>query len=319
MLRGVQLWWNRDSIEDTIFKSEITANASKIDAAEIMKRYASKIEEKKPFAANELRSIAKRLKANEKKFKVYADYLGSDMITLLTIAEQKSLSSGAILKEYAPIRKIALKNLRTIKSALTAPLLLFVFITTVLGFVISKFAIASTSIEFSFLSNLFIHHFMSINSTLLILLIIAFFIVPKKVPILSKAFTKLESLLAVSLITTMYSIGLSSQEVIPIVQKQFDLDIERGRGDLNELVRILGDCEYLSLYDMADIEMAMEYGKFNETLLEKRDEKTEEAERFGDLIGEIVKNFSLLIMAAPVLQFVIVILDLMAKTAARVG
>lgn len=317
--RSFHLWYNRETIQDVIFEAELMVASSEIDVAIVINKYASKLETEKPFAADELKSIARRLKANQSKLKVYADYMDKEIVNLLSTAEGKGLSTGPILEEYAPIRKIAVRNSKMIKAALTLPFFLFVFITIVLSVILQKLTAAENSIEFSPVSHFIMHNFIAINSVVLVGLIGAFFYIPHKLPILSKVYTKLNALLAISLASTMFDIGVSAKDVIPIIRKQFDIVPTKGKGDIAELTAILGEKKFLTPNEMADLELAMEYGNFEKMLANKKEKKFEEATRFSELVGEIVKNFSLIVMATPIFQFVVIILDLVAKSTSRVS
>ena len=184
-LRFFHLWRNRETIEDVIFEAELMVASSEIDVAIVINKYALKLEVDRPFAAEELKSIAKRLKANQSKLKVYSDYMDKEIVHLLMTAEGKGLSTGPILEEYAPIRKIAVRNGKMIKAALTLPFFLFVFITVVLSVIVGQLRAAENAIEFNPVSLFILHNFIIVNFFLLVGLIVAFFYFPHKLPILS--------------------------------------------------------------------------------------------------------------------------------------
>ncbi|OGS70691.1 MAG: hypothetical protein A3F91_09260 [Flavobacteria bacterium RIFCSPLOWO2_12_FULL_35_11] len=291
------------------------ADTSQVDVALIMTKYAKKLAAANPFVANELISICKSLKSTQKKHIVYQGYLGEDVITLLSIANAQKLASGPILQEYAPIRKIVIENAKTIKTALTLPLLLSVFVVLILAAVISKLSAAESVIQFSPISVFLMHNFAVINLVFITGLMASFFYIPKKVPILSRMYKKLDALLAISLASTMFNIGLAAKAVIPIIRKQFNITKHQdGRGDIAELAQLFEEENFFSLLESADIELAMEYSKFESALEEKKNDKLADANRFGTLIGDIVKNFALFVMAMPIFQFLIIILDLIQKS-----
>lgn len=317
--RSIRMFFNRAAIENVIFKAELMVAASKIDPSIVIGKYADKYAKSKPFASGELKSIARRLKANHPKQKVYAEYVDRTILSLLEIADQKGLPTSTILEEYAPIRKIALNNQGRIKSALTMPLVLFVLIVLVLGVIADQLGTARTAIEFSPVSLFFMDNFTLFNAVLFVALIVGFFIYPRKIPVLSTVYRKLDSLLAVALVETMHVAGLSSSQIIPVVRHQFSIPYKKGNGELEQLVAILGESRLLNTEDMADMELAMSYGQFNQTLTEIKEQKVEEAKQFSDVVGDVVKNFSLLVMAAPIFQYVIIILDLVTKSTSMVS
>lgn len=314
LTRFIKMALNRETIEGVLFESEFMVAATKIDPSIVINKYASKLTESKPFVAEELKVVAKRLKANQNKFIVYSEYVDNSILLLLKSADQKGFSTSEILKEYAPIRKIAVRNQSRIKSALMVPLVIFIFITLLLNSVAGKLSEAKNAVEFSWLSLTVMDHFLLINFTLFSLLVAGFFYYPRKLPILSKIYEKLDSLLAVSLSQTMYAAGFSSRDIIPMLKNQFGIIEEKGKGDIAELVRLLGDNKLLSVNDMADLELAMEYGQFDNMLLDKKEQKFEEAKQFSEMVGDIVKNFSILIISAPIFQFVMIIMDLVTKS-----
>ncbi|MCL4432129.1 MAG: hypothetical protein M1300_07405 [Epsilonproteobacteria bacterium] len=318
-IRAINMFLNRETIEEVLFESELMVATSKIDVSMVINAYASKLASVKPFASEELRNITKRLKGNQNKYNVYADYVDPAIISLLRIADQKGLSASTVLKEYAPIRKISMRNYNRIKSALTMPMIIFIAITMILSSIASKLGEARSAIDFSFFTLFILDHFVVINMILFVLLITAFFVFPRKVPILSKIYQKLDSLLAVSLAQTMYTSGLSSKDIIPMLRRQFGIMEEKGRGDIAELVKLLSDCKFLTPNEMADLELAMDYGQFDPMLNEKKEKKIEEARQFSELIGEIVKNFSTVVVAIPILQFVIIVMDLVMKSTSLVS
>lgn len=318
-IRSINMFFNRSTIEEVLFESELMVATSKIDVSIVINAYASKLAASKPFASEELKSITKRLKGNQNKFNVYEEYVDPSIISLLKIADQKGLSASTVLKEYAPIRKISVRNYSRIKSALTMPMVIFLAITMILSSIASKLGDARTAIDFSPVSLLLLDNFISINMFLFIILIGAFFVFPRKIPLLSKIYQKLDSLLAVSLAQTMYSAGLSSKDIIPMLRRQFKIHDEKGRGDIAELVKLLGDNKFLTPNEMADLELAMDYGQFDPMLSEKKEKKVEDAKQFSELIGEIVKNFSTVVVAVPILQFVIIVMDLVMKSTSMVS
>ena len=319
LMRRINLWFNLEGLENIIFESELMVASSKIDVAMVYNEYSRKLENKNKFASDELKKIARRLKANQNKYDVYEEYVDKVTLNLLKTAEAKGLSTSLVLQEYAPIRKLALKNKKSIKSALMVPLVLFVFITLILSNITSKFEVSAGTIDFSPLALFLMHYYSVINFGVFLGVVAAFFYFPNKVPVLSAIYNKLDSLLAISLSQTLLMAGMSAKDVIPMIRRQFNITDRKGKGDFEELVTILNDLKFLSVYEAADLELALQYGKFEEMLTEKKEKRFEETVRFGELVGEVVKNFSIVLLAIPLSQFVLIIMDLVTKATSMAG
>lgn len=313
--RSIELFLNREKIEDTIFHAELMAESSKQDISAIYIKYANRI--KNDFIADEIRHIARQIKGNHKKVTVYQEYLSSELIRMLELTTKEKIAPGPIFTEYAPIRRLAQKNKNKIKSALAIPMGIYLFVIFLLSTVMSNVEQAKSNIDFSAVSLFMFDYFFVLNIIIFIGVAFSFFVIPHKVPILSRAFQKIDALVAVALTTSLMNL-IPVKDIIPLIKKRFSLSMEKGRGDIAELVGVLEYGKFISGHDAADLEIAMLYGDVNKMLLEKKEDKNEDAKQFGDIVGDLVKTLSNLLIALPAFQFVFIVLDLLSSASSKV-
>lgn len=313
--KALELFLHREKIEDTIFHAELMAESSKQDISTIYLKYANRI--KNDFVANEIRDIARQIKGNHKKVSVYRDYLSSELIHMLELTTKEKIAPGPIFTEYAPIRRLAQKNKNKIKGALAIPMGIYLFVIFLLNAVMSNIEQAKSNIDFSAVSLFMFDYFFVLNIFIFIGVAFAFFVIPHKVPVLSRAFQKIDALVAIALTTSLMNL-IPVKDIIPLIKKRFSLSLKNGRGDIAELVAVLESGKFLSGHDAADLEIAMLYGDVNKMLLEKKEDKNEDAKQFGEIVGELVKTLSNLLIALPAFQFVFIVLDLLASASSKV-
>jgi len=309
----LQLMWFKKLIQDTIFDAELMKARSTVDEKIILANYATELNI--PFVKQELQKIIRRLRNNQEKHVVYRQYFPKDVVTLFNTPKA---DIGRIVKVYAPIRRIVDKNYQAIKSALLIPLVIYIFIISILGGVVSELKQTKTII-LDGLPGLLMDHFMLINVLVLIGVVSAFFIFPKKLPLISTAFKKLDGLLALSLVETLMGINVAMPTIIGAVKKQFDIVSKRADGDIAELADILQAAGFINQKDKADIKLSAAYTNKNEIIALKKEDRLEESKRFSEMVGEIVKHFSIVIMSIPIIQFVIIITQMTQKASEKLG
>lgn len=309
----LQLMWFKKLIQDTIFDAELMKARSTVDEKIILANYATELNN--PFVKQELQKVIRRLRNNQEKHIAYRQYFPNDVVTLFNTPKA---DIGRIVKVYAPIRRIVDKNYQAIKSALLIPLIIYVFIISILGGVVSELK-QTRAITLDGLAGFLMDHFMLINIVVLIGVVSAFFIFPKKLPLISTAFKKLDGLLALSLVETLMGINVAMPTIIEAVKNQFGIVSKRVDGDIAELADILQKAGFINQKDKADIKLSAAYTNKNEIIALKKEDRLEESKRFSEMVGEIVKHFSIVIMSIPIIQFVVILTQMTQKASEKLG
>lgn len=316
--RKFHLLIHRQQIEDIIYRSELMVDSSKIDVSLVLTEYANRFAAKKKFISDELKTITKRIRRHEPKYSVYTDYVDHTTLNLINAAIAKGLSSTVMIRLYTPMRKLILKNEKRIRSALKIPLAMMIVMIFMLGGIIGEFKKTAGSIDYSFLSLFIMDNFYVINVSVLITISVLLIYYPRRVPVVSKVYKKLDALLSVTLVHALMEVGTPGKEIIPVIRRQFGLPQQKRAsnvdelGSLDDLVLLMEKNKHLDEYEGADLSMSLHYGKFNETFIEIKEKKTEEVVMVGEMSTDIIKNFSIFLMAFPLFQFILVMMDMVS-------
>lgn len=310
---SIQFIWYRKLIQDTIFDAELMKARSTVDEKIILANYATEIGI--PFVSKELHKVIRRLKNNQEKYVAYSEYFPPDVIMLFSTPK---VDIGRLVRTYAPVRRLIDKNSRAIQAALMLPLVLFTFIVLVLGGAISEFKGSGIS-DFTGVAGVIANHFYLINTILLFAFILGFFIYPRKLPILKGAYLRLDSLLALSLIEIQLQLNVTMPMVIAAIKKQFGIQTKKGSGYIDELVDILDNAKLINRKDKADIKLAAAYTDKIEIITLKKEDRLDDAKRFNDIVGDLVKQISVIFMVIPAIEFLMVLFELGGNAAGQLG
>lgn len=310
---AVQFLWYRKLIQDTIFDAELMKARSTVDEKIILANYATELDV--PFVSREIHKVIRRLKNNQEKHVAYRQYFPADVIMLFSTPK---VDIGRLVKTYAPIRRLIDKNTRAIQTALMLPIGLFVFIVIILGIAIGEIMGSGIS-EPTGITAVIANHFYLINMIMLVVFALGFFAFPRKLPILKGAYRRLDSLLALSLIEIQLQLNVAMPMVISAIKKQFGIHIKRGSGYIDELVDVLSKAKLIDRKDRADIKLAAAYTDKIEIITLKKEDRLDDAKRFNDIVGDLVKQISVVFMAIPVIEFLLVIFQLGTSVTGLLG
>lgn len=312
----------KKDIADIIIQTELKTAEAGVGAEALYRRYADEIKKEKPKISAELKEIYTKLQKGKKKYEVYKKYLDDDVIQLIKIADEKSMSSSDIFKEYAPIKTMAETQIRSIRRSLIFPVLIIVFATLGMGAVITKMkGIAQMGIEVNPAVRFVMENFYVINVAFLTLFIVGLFLYPHKMPVLKKLFAVLNAIITLSIVKIMYTMTIPSKDIMETILKYHKYKPKRrykngGAADLVDLVKEMG---FIDPIEAADIKMEADYSDFNAGVERILHKKMEDAKDMRELGSEAVKNVTVMAMAVPVIMMMSVIIGVMMAVMDMVG
>lgn len=307
------LFSNKQEISKMILRAELSAPRSGVSVFDMLGEYAKEIEKDKPKIAIKLQEVSRRMRRGEKRWNIYKNYVDSDILNLLEMAEQKSIPASKIFQTYIPIKELSEKYIKSIKNSLKSPLGIYLLLSVVFSFVVEKFRIVDTvgNAHLSSTALFIIDNFLAVTGGILVFIVYALLIAPQTMPLLKGIFKKLNSMLVLSTTLTMFEIGYSSAEIISILAKQFNLKVKRQQKDSKLLVMLLKENRFVDTYEGADIKIGIVHGSLKDTLQRILEDRLEDAEGMKDIISDVVKNISLAMMAIPIVMTMIVMFDVM--------
>jgi len=316
------LFQNNKEIEKIIFRAELLATASGISIFEILEKYAIDLKKEDRKKAFTLSEISKKLRVGKKRWDVYKNIISKEILDLLKIAEEKSIPSGVIIKEYAPIKNITEKYINSVKSSLKSPLIIFILLSLIFSVVVEKFRVVDTigSTGLSDASLFIMNNFLFITGIILVIMVYLFLAIPQKLPVLKIVFDKLNSMLALSMVATMFKIGYSGEEITPVMMKQFKLKKTKKRySGAEELIETLRENKYLSTFESADIKIAISLGEFENSISSILKERLDDTESLKATVGEFIKNATTILLAIPILLAMFILADVMLIVTSMIG
>jgi len=312
----------RKQIAGIIMRAEISSLNNGVSIFETLESYSDELKKDSKSVSLSLREAARKLEASQKRWDVYKKYLDDDILRLLKISEEKNIPAGDIFAKYAPVKTIAEDNIAAVKKGLKTPIIMFVILASIFSFVVKNFAVInSVSDEKLSPTAMFImNDYLLITGTMLAILIYLFFFIPEKVPLLKPVFKKLESLLILSTLDTMFSVGYSSSAVTPILVKQFQLKAKkRMAGNVSDLINILKNNNVVDAIEGADIKIGIENADFQKTIADVLKNRLKTIETLQKETGKIMDNISTILTAVPVVLALYVFGEVMAIVTNQIG
>lgn len=297
---------DRQRIEEIIYNAEINSANVGTSVMELLSEYASELKHEKPQIAAKLVGLTKELRAGVKRWDAYKPYVDESVLVLLNIAEASSIPSDKIIRDYAPVRRITAAHEKTIRRNMLGPTGGAAFITALLSYSVSQFKKPIDSGMIVLPDNILfmMDYYTLINFTVVFLIsgvIIAF---PRKIPMLKGIFDKLDSLLALSIIRTMILVGYSSDDLIPVIKKQFKIDHKvEGQGIVG-LVELLRFKKYITAEEAAEIKITMRNSDPIRPMAQYIKEREGDGEVYTKEAGKAVSTMAMLMTAVPVLMLV---------------
>lgn len=302
---------NADLIR-VIYRAEITAEAIDSSVSEILLNYKNDLTDlnynKNKETIKKIGLIATRLQNAEPRDKVYKGILPDDVISFISQGEQiGGIKSSDIIKQYAPIKELGEKSLKKIKQKLYFPFGIFAVATMLFNFLIGEFIpIANAgTIYFSDISKFIMNNFIMINFVYGGFFAFLFLGIPRKMPLIKKVFSEVEGMLALSTIIILHKLSYSATEMIPLLVSRFNLQkINPRNREIAGLTLMLYQAEYISDLQASDIRNSgsVTAKQGLASVLERIfKEKQESVELLDEVLQEVIKNVTVLLIVVPIL------------------
>lgn len=312
----------KEKVAEILMRAELVSQKNGTSVFETIELYSNEIKKEEKKASSILMKIAKKLRFGKKRWVAYKGYLDDDLLKLLSIASSKSIASGVIFSNFAPIKEISMKYKKSIKSGFYAPLIQFVALSFVFNFVVSEFKILNSmgNTHLSSASMFIIDYFLYITFAITAIIGYFFFIKPTSLPLLKGVFNKLDSMLALSTVSTMFDVGYSSSDVFPLIVKQFKIKKSSSYGkNAGGLVKLLRVNEYINSFESADIKLSIENGTLEESISGILKSRLDEVDLLRDMVKQVVSNISLSLIALPVFMAGSVFIDVLTLITSIAG
>jgi len=311
---------NKKEIASIILRAEILSMSSGVAVFEMLDNYSREVKRDRKKVSFQLMTLSKKLKAGRKRWDVYKEFLDKDILKLLMVAEEKSIPAGKILENYAPIKDISEKYLRSIKSSLKSPIGIYVVLSLVFSVVVDKFKTLSTMGEgLSEISMIIINNFLTITGALLVVFVYFLGFIPEKMPLLRGVFSKLNSMLALSTSSIMFKIGYSAVDAIPVLVKQFSIKSIKKRNDAEGLILLLKENKFIDVYEGADMKIAMSIGEFDTSIDRILQSRLNNIDDLNKSVSEVISNITVILTAIPLVLAMSVMANVMTLTLSLMG
>ncbi len=306
---------NADLIR-VIYRAEMTAEAIDTSVNEILLNYKTDLSDlnhtKNKDTIQKLGVIASRLQNAESRDRVYKGILPDDVIAFISQAEViGGIKSSDIIREYAPIKELGEKSLSKIKKKLYFPFGIFLVAVFMFNFLVGEFIpIANAgTIYFSDTAKFVMNNYVYINLAYGGIFGFLFLAIPKKVPLISKVFSEIEGMLALSTIIIFHKLSYSASEMIPLLVTRFKLQKMNPRNrEIKGLTAMLYQANYLSDLQASDIRNSGSVtGQLGSVLARVFNEKRESVELLDEILQEAVKNITVLLIAFPIMMMLVVL------------
>lgn len=304
------LFENKDTRElrDLIYDAEVTAEDLGDSVPLLLSQYAETYKDLEPLKSKKIvarmERIADRVRAvDEEKDIIYRGIVPPDILGFMKIANDTSVKSSSIFKEYSPIKELGDSALRKFQTKMYLPFIIFVIGTFSFNFLVSEFIPIAEggSIPFSKLSIWVMHHFLAINFIYGAIFAFVFFGIPKKVPLIKKVFDGIEGMLALATIMILYKLKYSSTEIIPVLVERFNLyKIRPKDDDMIGLTRLLYDANFITVPQASQLRntgsVTANLGKRLERIFK---EKKEDVLLLDEVLQEVIKNITIFLIVVP--------------------
>jgi hypothetical protein len=280
----------------------------------LLRKYALEIKKENKSASIKMEQISKSIEKGKSKINSYEDYLDKEIIRLIKVAEEKKIPEGVVFKQYSPVKKMADKYKKKIKTSLYSPIAVYAVISLVFSNVLQNFASLNDIGEgFSGASLYLMDNYLYITGSILAVLIYLLMTIPEKLPVLKKIFHLLDSIIALTVVAIMVEkMGYSSSEVISMMKKNYNLIPKRRiENNAEGLVNLLKQNKIISPFEGADIKLSIEFGKLGSSIDDILENRLSDIDMLDKITEEIVKNISLIMSALPFLLTLIVFKDIL--------
>lgn len=304
-------------IENILLKAELTAATSGVAIHELLNEYAKALAKGEPFISQEIYHVRKLLLSNKPRYVAYSKYVNKGFLTILKTAEERKKPVNSLLEIYAPIYELSRKYDIAIRTSLRFPLVGFVVFSVVFSVVLRVFKTMKD--QLSPYSTFIINYFPYISATIFFSLLYLLLVHRQKIPFLRSVYHRLNSILAISMTALFYNMGISTQDVLPIIRVQFKLPAStKKRIDINTLIQEFLAAKFITPLLGADIQMGVTYREPKKVFKTISNDMMFEAEQLSAPIGDAVKNIALFISAIPAILAMIVFFDFMYSVSNKI-
>lgn len=254
--------------------------------------------------------FARKLEKGIEKWRVYARYVSDEVLLVMKTAEEKGLPLAPLLEEVKKVKDELKKVRGSIRSKVFLPVVYYVIITLVLGFVIfrlsdfffqfTKTLPAEYTEKLNFVSLLKTLYFPA-NLLVFVFLIFAFVVFPHRTPILRKVFKEIDGLLILALSSVFYSAQVPLEGIIKFFRglSGYVGKVFSKISDLSEKGFAKALSEFLPPEESAVVEISVKTGMFEETLKNLYSVKKEKLQKLSDRFGTVVFVLSFLFLLIP--------------------
>jgi len=211
----------KKQIADLIVESEIISVSTGLPVFDIFDGIASKIQDKQLKTI--LKNISGKLRRGVNRSQVYSKYFDRELLMFIKQAEEKGISVGEIFKDYRNIKNKVETAKKKISSVLVEPLVMYILISIVSIFSISRLETILRDQKFPEADTLAL--FKQIVIFLLfflpIFLIILFIKFGYKLPYLKRAYKELEGYKYLAIINMLYATGFSSIDISEFIKRSY--------------------------------------------------------------------------------------------------
>lgn len=302
-------------VRDTLVRAEIVSQQAGTSVMETIDQYAKELSKSDRPVARQLETIARQLRKNRKRYMVYAPYMDKDIITFLKVAEEKSIPAQKVFMEFAPIKEMQDKITGSVRRGLFMPLGMYLIIVIALGSTIDSFkSIREGGVKLSPSINIIMDYFYEINGVFLFFILILFVFFQKKMPIISSVYHRLDSMMALGTVSTMFNLGYSSPDIVGPLIRQFDLKKNKVQRNIGGLVKLLASAKYITAFESADIKISMDRGDVKEPIRRILNDRTDQVSALRETVAGMMKNIALALTSLPLILTVLVFVSIMMES-----
>lgn len=306
---------NADLIR-VIYRAEITAEAIDSSVSEILDNYKKDLADlnyrKNKATVRKIEIISAKLRNAENRDKIYKGILPDDVVSFISQAENiGGVKASDIIREYAPIKELGEKSISKIKKKMMFPFGVFLVAVFMFNFLVGEFIPISEAgtIYFSETSKFIMRNYLYINLAYGAIFAFLFMAIPKKIPLVKKVFSEIEGMLALSTIIILHKLSYSASEMIPLLVSRFKLQkINPRNREVEGLTAMLYRADFITDLQASDIRNSGSVtGQLGSVLNRIFEEKRESVVLLDEILQEVIKNITVLLIAVPIIGMLVVL------------
>lgn len=306
-------------IEEIIISAEMDALHSGVPVSELYSEYVKEISKEDKTVAIALREILTRMRKGEKAVNAYKGFVSEDLLNLLKLADLRNVGASVIFENYAPVKKELDKRESQIKNAIRLPLIKFFIFSFIFYFPLGKLIGISDKVETLHLSKLSysvhdLYPFIIIATALVYYFVV--FMFRENLPVVGYVYKGIKASLMLTLIHTLYRLGLPPKEIIPLIKDYAKIRVGRVEPSISGLINMMRN--YLTAIERANLIVAGTT-RFEEELMNISEKKLVAVGNATETAKEILDNFGYVLLLIPLGMFLVVVGDLLMKVMGLVG